>query len=73
MSLFTNHTVTYWNENLFLTNFLTISIVPFGLSCAFGKLKKAHLLIWMFHTASSLILILLKVFPAFNQRINNAS
>ena len=67
MSLFTNHTVTFWNENLFLTNIVTLFIIPLGITFAFGKFRKIHLTIWLFHIISSIILILLKIFPAFDQ------
>jgi hypothetical protein len=69
MACFTDHTVTYHNENLFLANPLTLLLIGSGM----GIIRKSR---WQkgFSRAVSLILVLpalvsllLKILPAFNQ------
>jgi len=69
MWLFTDHTVTYRNENLFLANPLTLLVVPLGLMLAWGSAKaRARLrLVWLALAGSGVLGVLLKVIPVFNQ------
>ena len=67
MSLFTNHTVTFWNENLFFANVFTFLAVPLGTMAAFGRLRKALFWMWSIHLAGAVLLIVLKLLPIFNQ------
>ncbi len=79
MSLFTDHGVTYWNENLFLAN--PLLLVIFGLLIArivtkrkAGKndsLWSSHRLAeggWTILFGLGLLLIVLKLFPSFHQQ-----
>lgn len=70
MSSFTDHTVTYYNENLFLANSLTILLIPLGI----GLIRNKHYAVtwlpryWYLHTGFGIILIFLKLFSVFNQQ-----
>ncbi len=69
MSSFTDHTVTYFNENLFFAHPLYLIIVYFGTSFASGNVKAAK---WMEHfwTGQMLITVIvlaLKFLPGFDQ------
>jgi hypothetical protein len=71
MSTFTDHTVTYGNENLFLANPLTLAAVPIGLVAAFGRGKSGRRLLqlfWFFLAALACVYLLLKIFPFFDQQ-----
>ncbi|MBA2663648.1 MAG: DUF4105 domain-containing protein [Bradymonadaceae bacterium] len=61
MSLFTEHTVTYWNQNIFLANPLTFLAFPLGLAYAIGYARAQRWLpyIWLTLAATSLIALLL--------------
>lgn len=68
--VFTEWRVTHWNENLFLGNALTFLALPCGLPIAFGA---AWAWRWMRHAwlalaASSLLLVVLKLLPMFDQQ-----
>jgi hypothetical protein len=70
VSFFTDHTVTYNNENLFLSNPLTFLYIPLGVFLAFGK-KFSH--IWLSRISyllagSGLLLLFLKLLPSFDQQ-----
>jgi hypothetical protein len=70
LSFFTDHTVTYSNENLFLCNPLTFLYFPLGLFLVFGK-KFSHR--WLsfisyFLAGSGILLLILKLLPSFNQQ-----
>jgi hypothetical protein len=67
--LFTQWDVTHYNENLLLTNPLTFSALPLGLMAAAGSERGLRWvgLIWIVLGASTLLLMLLKVLPAFDQ------
>lgn len=69
MWLFTDHTVTYRNENLFLANPLTLMVVPLAVALMFGsKRARAGLrFIWNTLAALGVLGLVLKVFPLFNQ------
>ncbi|MCU0698518.1 MAG: hypothetical protein MUC96_18615, partial [Myxococcaceae bacterium] len=69
MGLFTDHTVTHRNENLFFIGPLTFLAVPFGVMLAWGA-KRAKALLrgtWTVIAASSVLGVLVKVLPPFNQ------
>ena len=69
MSLFTDHTVTYFNENLFLANPLLLPVIPLGIFIAISGKKslKPAKIIWSIFAVSGCILILLKIIPVFSQ------
>jgi Domain of unknown function (DUF4105) len=70
MSLFTDHFVTYGNENLFLANPLTFIVFFLSVVLLFKNSKKnwGYLkIVWMVLAASSIILLLLKILPVFDQ------
>jgi hypothetical protein len=69
MSLFTDHIVTYWNENLFLSNPLTLLLIIPGVKILFGKIIASKRVLWLSIILSglSLLLIILKILPAFDQ------
>ncbi|MET0388755.1 MAG: hypothetical protein ABW321_22475, partial [Polyangiales bacterium] len=69
MWAFTEHTVTYHNENLLLANPLTFALCPLGIAMALGApraFRWARLISYAL-VASSLLLVVLKVLPMFNQ------
>ncbi len=47
MSLFTNHTVTYWNENLVSANPLTFLALPLGIFTAAGFNRVGRFTAWL--------------------------
>jgi hypothetical protein len=69
MASFTDHTVTYWNENLFLSNPLTLLMLPLGIMLIFGSTKARAILrvLWLALAASGLLGMVLKVLPMFDQ------
>ncbi len=70
LSLFTDHTVTFHNENLFLSNPITFLYLPLGVALVLGK-KFSHrwlsLLSYLL-AGSGLLLLILKIFPPFDQQ-----
>jgi hypothetical protein len=75
MSTFTDHTVTYANENLFLVNPLTLLAVPFGLIAAFSRGKRGRRLLqllWFALAAVAVAYMLLRLLSAFDQRNGSA-
>ena len=49
LSLFTDHTVTYYNENLYLANPLTILFIPLGIMFAYeNKFSFKWLSLWWY-------------------------
>jgi len=68
--LFTDHVVTYYNENLLLANPVTFLIFLLSAVAIFkpsqNLLQKIKRL-WYFLAATSIVLLLLKIFPGFNQ------
>jgi hypothetical protein len=69
MWAFTDHTVTYRNENLFLANPLTLLALPLGLMLVFGSALARRWLrvIWRVLAISGVLGLLLKVIPVFDQ------
>jgi len=70
MSTFTDHTITYANENLFLANPLGLAAVPLGLLAAFGRSSRSRRLLqlfWLLLAAAACLYLLLKLFPFFDQ------
>ncbi len=69
MAGFTDHTVTYYNENLLLANPLTVLLIPYGFMLARQKAKalRGLQIIWYIHLAAALLLLALKILPAFDQ------
>jgi hypothetical protein len=70
MSTFTDHTVTYANENLFLANPLALAAVPLGLMAAFGRRRTNRRLLqlfWFLLAGIAVVYLLLKIFPFFDQ------
>jgi hypothetical protein len=70
MSTFTDHTITYANENLFLANPLGLAAVPLGLLAAFGRSSRSRRLLqlfWLLLAAVACLYLLLKLFPFFDQ------
>lgn len=67
--LFTSWDVTHWNENLFLGNAITFCALPLGLPIALGVgwalrwMRRG----WLVLAASSLVLVVLKLLPNFDQ------
>ena len=69
MSLFTNHVVTWHNENLFLANPVTLLLIPAGIGFLLSRswaFRYTLRLIYVL-TALALILLPLKLLPAFDQ------
>ncbi|MEW5816852.1 MAG: DUF4105 domain-containing protein [Spirochaetota bacterium] len=70
MSLFTDHDVTYGNQNLFLANPAVLSVLPWGIVLILGKAlsRPALFLTWTALAAVGLLSLLLKLLPGFNQQ-----
>ena len=66
---FTDHTVTYFNENLFFANPLTLLIFVLTILVLKNKEKYLNLFYnnWLVITIISLMGIVVKIFPAFDQ------
>ncbi|MGM0558450.1 MAG: DUF4105 domain-containing protein [Myxococcota bacterium] len=69
MASFTDHQVTYWNENLFLSNPLTFLALPLGLMVTFGSERAERWLpkVWYVCAALAVLLLPLKLLPSFDQ------
>lgn len=69
MGLFTDHTVTHRNENLFFISPVTFAALPLGVMYAFGSKRAFRLLprVWQFLAVTSVLGVLVKVLPPFNQ------
>ena len=69
MASFTDHAVTYWNENLFLANPLTFLALPLGLMVVFGSDFGERWLARTMYACAGLALLLLplKLLPMFDQ------
>jgi len=69
MSLFTDHTVTYGNRNLFLVNPLTLAVVPLAVAVAAGARGAGRWLagLWSLLTALALASLALQLFPMLRQ------
>ncbi len=69
MWTFTDHTVTWRNENLLLASPVTFFALPFGLAVAFGRRWAGHALrsTWLLLAGTSVLGVLLKLLPMFDQ------
>lgn len=69
MSTFTDHTVTYCNENLLLANPLTLLTIPLGIGFARNRRLSRQLLpvVWYILTCSGALLVILKLFSVLKQ------
>lgn len=69
MGVFTDHSVTHRNENLFLANPVTLALLPLGLMLAFGSTRSPQRLrgVWTLLAALGLVGVLLKALPMFDQ------
>lgn len=69
MGWFTDHTVTHRNENLFFISPVTFVLLPLGVMLLFGSKRAPRGLrfVWSFLAVTSVLGVLVKVLPAFNQ------
>jgi hypothetical protein len=69
VSLFTDHVIAYYNENQFLTNPISALIPIVALAYLFRKKWAERWLrnLWYFHLALGILLLILKIFPPFDQ------
>ena len=69
MSFFTDHVVTYHNENLLLANPFTFLLIIFGIGILVNSsfCIKWSKMLWYFLCGLNMILLVLKIFPAFDQ------
>lgn len=69
LALFTEHTVTYWNENLFFVHPLLLVLVPVAIGHARRArwAERVHAPLWLSIAALGVLGILLKVLPNFDQ------
>jgi len=69
VSLFTDHTIAYYNENLFLTNPLTLLVPIIGIAYLLRKKWSQKWLrnIWYIQLGLGVLLLILKLFPPFDQ------
>jgi hypothetical protein len=69
MGLLTNHTVTHRNENLFFISPVTFLLAPLGVMLSWGSKRAKPLLrgTWTVLAATSVLGVLVKVLPTFNQ------
>jgi hypothetical protein len=72
MWAFTEHTITYHNENELLANPLTLALFPLGIALACGTRRSWLLTRWTFYllSAGALLLVLLKLLPSFDQDVS---
>jgi len=72
MWAFTEHTVTYRNENLFLSNPLTFALFPLGIAMMFGSQRATNIarVISYLLLLSSLLALALKLLPSFDQDVS---
>ena len=69
LSTFTDHTVTYYNENLFFTNSFTFLIFPMAILVLKNREKYFNIFYynWMVIIFIALIGVIVKILPAFDQ------
>jgi hypothetical protein len=69
MANFTNHTVTYHNENLYLASPLTLLLIYSGIRTLRHESRKQSLTLYLCSVLAFLgtLSLLLKIFPAFDQ------
>lgn len=70
---FTDHDVTYWNENIFQANPVTLALLPLGVMLMWGakKATKWNRAVWMVLAAGSLFGVVIKVLPMADQANGN--
>ena len=70
MDFFTDHRVTFYNENLLLANPLTLLFIPLGIGLIVGKKISIQWLpkLWYLLASLNLLLVLLKILPSFDQQ-----
>jgi hypothetical protein len=70
MSFFTDHTVTYHNENLLLANPFTFLFILLGIGVIIkNKFSMKWVpILWYFICGLNIILLILKIFPYFDQQ-----
>ena len=69
MSFFTDHTVTYHNENLLLANSFTFLLIPLGIGIILNNIFSIKWLpsLWYFLCGLNIILLILKFSTVFDQ------
>lgn len=68
MACFTDHEVTYWNENLLLANPLTLLAGILATVALFGsRFGAARRWLWTALTVTGLLAVVLKILPTFDQ------
>jgi len=69
MSLFTDHTVTYGNRNLFLANPLHLAVLPLAVALAAGARGAGRWLAWLWSLLAALAAasLALQAFPSLRQ------
>ena len=69
MWLFTEHTVTHHNENLFFANPLTLAALPLGIMLAVGSERAGRWLrgLWLLLAASGVVGLSAKILPMMDQ------
>jgi hypothetical protein len=69
LMFFTDHRVTYYNENLLLANPLTILAIPLGLLAAFdiGRSSSYLLYLWRLLAAAAILALVGKLFTSVDQ------
>ncbi len=69
VSLFTDHTIAYHNENLFLTNPVSAAIPVLAIAFMLRKKWSERWLgyLWYFHLGMTALLLILRIFPPFDQ------
>jgi hypothetical protein len=69
MWVFTEHTVTYRNENQLLANPITFALLPLGIALCFGSQRALRWTRLCFYVlgASAVALLVLKLLPSFDQ------
>ncbi len=70
---FTDHDVTFGNENIFQANPLTFALFPLGLMLMWGARRAAkwNRVLWTMLAASSVLGVLIKVLPSADQSNGN--
>lgn len=67
MAVIADHKDVYWNENFFLLNPLTITLLPLGLLRIFGRARRLFAGVSFFCGVTACTGIVLKLLPAFDQ------
>ncbi|MBT6614681.1 MAG: DUF4105 domain-containing protein [Deltaproteobacteria bacterium] len=67
MAVIADHTDVFWNENFFLLNPLTFTLLPLGLLKIFGKAGRLFAVVSLLCGTLGVVGVVLKVLPAFDQ------